>query len=60
MLRWRASSAPLETELVHHRQHRTRTEAGAITASIEGFCNRVRLHSAVGYIPPIEMESKAA
>ncbi|RXH05091.1 integrase, partial [Bradyrhizobium guangzhouense] len=27
---------------------------------IEGFYNRTRLHSAIGYIAPIEMELKAA
>jgi putative transposase len=51
----------LKTELVHHRQYQTRTDAQRdIFAFIEGFYNRTRLHSAIGYIPPIEMELKAA
>ena len=51
----------LKTELVHHRQYQTRAEAlRDIFAFIEGFYNRTRLHSAIGYIAPIEMEPKAA
>lgn len=51
----------LKTELVHHRQYATRAEAQRdIFAFIEGFYNRTRLHSAIGYITPIEMELKAA
>lgn len=51
----------LKTELVHHRNYKTRTEAQRdIFSFIEGFYNRTRLHSALGYIPPIEMELKAA
>jgi putative transposase len=51
----------LKTELVHHRQYQTRTDAMRdIFAFIEGFYNRTRLHSAIGYIAPIEMELKAA
>jgi transposase InsO family protein len=51
----------LKTELVHHRQYKTRAEAKRdIFAFIEGFYNRTRLHSAIGYIAPIEMELKAA
>ena len=51
----------LKTELVHHRQYATRAEAQReIFAYIEGFYNRTRLHSAIGYISPIEMERKAA
>jgi transposase InsO family protein len=51
----------LNTELVHHRQYATRAEAQRdIFAFIEGFYNRTRLHSAIGYISPIEMELKAA
>ncbi|WP_229193867.1 IS3 family transposase [Bradyrhizobium acaciae] len=45
----------LKTELVHHRQYNTRAEAQRdIFAFIEGFYNRTRLHSAIGYIAPIE------
>jgi transposase InsO family protein len=51
----------LKTELVHHRQYATRTEASRdIFAYIEGFYNRTRRHSAIGYISPIEMELKVA
>ena len=51
----------LKTELVHHRDYKTRAEAQRdVFAFIEGFYNRTRLHSAIGYIAPIEMELKAA
>src|ERR1700760_706318 len=51
----------LKTELVHHRNYTTRAEARHdIFAFIAGFYNRPRLHSAVGYVAPIEMELKAA
>jgi putative transposase len=51
----------LKTELVHHRQYATRQEASIdIFAYIEGFYNRIRRHSAIGYISPIQMELKAA
>ena len=47
----------LETELVHHRDYATRAEARRdIFAYIEGFHNRTRRHSAIGYISPIEMD----
>jgi putative transposase len=50
----------LKTE-VHHRQYATRAEARRdIFAYIEGFYNKTRRHSAIGYISPIEMELKAA
>ena len=48
MPRWRAS-------------YQTRAEAQSdVFACSEGFYNRTRLHSAIGYMPPIEMERKAA
>ena len=51
----------LKTELVHHRDYNTRAEARRdIFAFIEGFYNRTRLHSAIGYIAPIDMELKVA
>ncbi len=51
----------LKTELVYHRRYATRAEATRdIFAYIEGFYNRTRRHSAIGYISPIEMELKAA
>ncbi|BAL13121.1 transposase InsO family protein [Bradyrhizobium huanghuaihaiense] len=51
----------MKTELVHHRNYKTRADAQRdIFAFIEGFYNRTRLHSAVGYIAPIEMELNVA
>ena len=51
----------LKTELVHHRDYNSHAEAQRdIFAFIEGFYNRTRLHSAIGYIAPTEMELKAA
>ena len=51
----------LKTELVHHRNYSTRAEAQRdIFVFIESFYNRTRLHSAIGYIAPIEMELKVA
>jgi putative transposase len=51
----------LKTELVHHRDYKTRAEAQRdIFAFIEGFYNRTRLHSAIGYIAPTEMELNVA
>jgi putative transposase len=51
----------LKTELVHHRHYATRNEATRdIFAYIEGFYNRTRRHSAIGYVSPIEMELKSA
>ena len=50
----------LKTELVHHQHYATREEARRdIFAYIEGFYNRTRRHSAIGYLSPIEMELKA-
>jgi len=51
----------LKTELVHHTQYATRADATRdIFAYIEGFYNRTRRHSAIGYISPVEMELKKA
>ena len=51
----------LKTELVHHRHYETRAEAKRdIFAYIEGFYNRTRRHSSIGYMSPVEMELKAA
>lgn len=45
----------LKTELVHHRRYRTREEARRdIFEYIELFYNRVRLHSALGYLSPVQ------
>jgi putative transposase len=51
----------LKTELVHHQHYATREQARRdIFAYIEGFYNRTRRHSAIGYLSPIEMELEAA
>jgi transposase InsO family protein len=51
----------LKTELVHHRQFENREQAQRdIFVYIEGFYNKIRRHSAIGYISPIEMELKSA
>jgi transposase InsO family protein len=48
----------LKNELVHRRRFRTREEARtAIFDYIEGFYNRTRLHSALGYQSPLDYES---
>jgi transposase InsO family protein len=48
----------LKTELVHHRHYATRAEATRdIFAYIEGFYNRTRRHSAIGYISPIKIRA---
>lgn len=50
----------LKTELVHHQKYATRADAQRdLFAFIEGFYNRMRLHSALGYISPVEMERRA-
>ena len=51
----------LKTEQVHHCDYQTRAEAQCdVFAYIEGFYNRTRLHSSIGYLTPIEMEREAA
>lgn len=51
----------LKTEFVHRRDYNTRAEAHCnICAFIKGVYKRTRLHSAGGYIAPIEMKLKAA
>lgn len=45
----------LKTELVHNRRYHTREEARRdIFEYIELFYNRVRLHSALGYLSPVQ------
>jgi putative transposase len=45
----------LKTELIHQRHYKTRDEArGDIFEYIEVFYNRVRLHSALGYLSPVQ------
>lgn len=49
--------ATLKTELIHQRQFATRHDARAeIFAYVEGFYNRRRRHSSLGYRSPIEFE----
>jgi putative transposase len=51
----------LKTELVDHNHYATRAEAERdIFAFVEGYYNRTRLHSSIGYISPITMELNAA
>jgi putative transposase len=53
--------ASLETELVYRRQFQSWQEAQtAIFAYIEGFYNRRRRHSTLGYLSPMEFEQRAA
>jgi transposase InsO family protein len=49
--------ASLKKELVHHEDYATRDEARAsIFEYIEAFYNRIRRHSALGYVAPAEYE----
>lgn len=51
----------LKVERVHHRTYGTRAEARRdLFAYIEGFYNSRRLHSAIGYRSPADMERMAA
>jgi putative transposase len=51
----------LKTELVHHREYPDRDGARRdLFAYIEGYYNRRRIHSAIGYITPQQAEAKAA
>ncbi len=51
----------LKTERVHHPLYATRAEARRdLFGYIESFYNPHRLHSALGYISPAEMERRAA
>jgi transposase InsO family protein len=51
----------LKTERVHHRIYATRDQARRdLFGYIEGFYNPRRLHSALGYISPADMERRTA
>ena len=51
----------LKVELVHHRRWATRDEARRdLFAYVEGYYNRQRMHSALGYLSPEQAERKMA
>ena len=51
----------LKTELVHRREYPDRDAARRdLFAYIEGYYNRQRIHSAIGYITPDQAEAKSA
>jgi putative transposase len=52
--------ATLKTELIYHRRFQTRQEAKTeIFEYLEGFYNRQRRHSSLGYLSPVEFERQA-
>ena len=51
----------LKTELVHQGEYSDRDTARRdLFAYIEGYYNRRRIHSAIGYITPLQAEAKYA
>ncbi len=51
----------LKVELVHQRRWATRDEARrALFAYVEGYYNRQRIHSALGYLTPEQAERRMA
>jgi len=53
--------ASLKTELIYRRRFHTRQEAqSAIFTYVEGFYNRRRRHSTLGYLSPVEFEQQAS
>ena len=52
--------ATLKKELIYHEDYQTRAEARrSIFEYIEVFYNRVRRHSALGYLSPADFERAA-
>ena len=50
--------ATLKNELIHHHSYQTRAQAKSdIFVYIEGFYNRVRLHSSLDYLSPEQFEN---
>ena len=50
----------LKTELVHHKHYATKEDAKRdLFTYIEGYYNSRRIHSAIGYVTPVEMELNA-
>jgi transposase InsO family protein len=53
------ATPPATPTLVYHQRFATRAQAGtAIFDYIETFYNRIRMHSALAYLSPINFESK--
>ena len=53
--------ATLKTELMRGRPYHTRQDARTeVFAYLEGFYNRSRRHSTLGYLSPVEFEQRAA
>ena len=51
----------LKTELVHQRHYTNKEEAKSdLFHYIEGYYNTRRIHSAIGYLTPLQMEQKTA
>ena len=51
----------LKTEHVHHRHYATKEDAKRdLFQYIEAYYNRTRIHSAIGYLTPLQMELRAA
>lgn len=49
----------LKRELVHHCRYQTRSAArSSLFSYIEGFYNRTRIHSAIGYLSPFHFEER--
>lgn len=60
MPRWRASSTPSRPSSSIIARTNPVPRLSAISLPFEGFYNRTRLHPAIEYISPIQMELKAA